>query len=158
MTEKTGMSGDELARACADIMWSSDNASRDLGMEIISIFQGRATMSMMVTDKMTNGQKHCHGGYIFTLADSAFAFACNGYNQFTVAQHCSVSFLSPAFLGDQLVAQAREIFRQGRGGVYDVEVVNQDKKIIALFRGNSRTIKGTHVPGNEPARNTENTK
>lgn len=139
-------SGDELAKACAKVMWSNDNASRGLGMEIVSIIQGAAKISMTVRDDMTNGQKHCQGGFIFTLADSAFAYACNGYNQFTVAQHCNISFLKPGLEGDTLEAHAREITRLGRSGVYDVTVTNQNNEIIAEFRGNSRTVKGTHLP------------
>ena len=95
---------------------------------------------------MTNGHKTCHGGYIFTLADSAFAFACNTYNQRTVAQMAAVSFLAPAFEGDLLTATAQEVWRQGRGGIYDVRVTNQSGTPIAEFRGHSRTVKGTHLP------------
>ena len=146
MVQHSDMDGDELARACADVMWENDNASKALGMEIVSVSQGCAVLQMVVLSSMTNGQKNCHGGYIFTLADSAFAFACNGYNQFTVAQHCSVSFLKPAMMGDILTADAKERFREGRSGVYDVRVTNQDGNIIAEFRGNSRTVKGQHLP------------
>ncbi len=137
---------DELAKACAETMWKNDNASRALGMEIISISQGSAHLKMPVTKAMTNGQKNCHGGYIFTLADSAFAFACNGYNQFTVAQHCAITFVNPAIEGDVLEAKASERFRQGRSGIYDATVTNQEGKTIAEFRGHSRTVKGTHLP------------
>lgn len=155
MDNSKQLSADELARACSDVMWSNDNASRALGMEVLSISQGKAKMLMEVRGDMTNGQNHCHGGYIFTLADSAFAFACNGYNQHTVAQHCSVSFLRPAFLGDRLVAHATETYRQGRSGVYDVVVTNQNEEIVAVFRGNSRTIKGTHLPDISQAKTGE---
>jgi len=98
---------------------------------------------MTVDQRMTNGHKTCHGGYIFTLADSAFAFACNTYNQRTVAQHCSVTFLAPAFEGDRLTANAREIQRRGRSGIYDIRVTNQRGETIAEFRGHSRSVKGT---------------
>lgn len=149
MVNEHMLNGDKLAKACAEVMWSNDNASRGLGMEINSISQGAAKISMTVRKDMTNGQKHCHGGYIFTLADSAFAFACNGYNQFTVAQHCNISFLKPGLEGDKLEAHAREVSRIGRSGIYDVTVINQNKEIIAEFRGNSRTVKGTHLPVTE---------
>ena len=139
------MTPDERAKACADAMWANDNASQGLGMEIIEVKAGHATLKMPVRDDMTNGQKICHGGFIFTLADSAFAFACNGYNQFTVAQSCKVDFLAPAFAGDVLTASAAERYREGRSGIYDCRVVDQDGKVIAEMRGNSRTVKGTHL-------------
>lgn len=134
-----------VARAAAEVMWSKDLASQHLGMSLDQIAPGEATLSLTVTATMTNGHKTCHGGYIFTLADSAFAFACNSYNQNTVAQHCSVTFLRPAFEGDRLVAAAREISRIGRGGIYDVKVTNQSGEQIAEFRGHSRTVKGNHI-------------
>lgn len=138
----------EMAEACAEAMWRDDNASRQLGMELAHVGPGRATVEMTVDARMTNGHKTCHGGYIFTLADSAFAFACNTYNQRTVAQHCSVTFLSPAFEGDRLTATAQEVQRRGRSGIYDVRVTNQNGEAIAEFRGNSRSVKGTLLEGN----------
>ena len=135
----------ELAEACAKQMWANDPASRDLGMELDRIEPGRATISMTVTRSMTNGHGTCHGGYIFTLADSAFAFACNTYNQITVAHQCSVTYLAPGHLGDRLTATAREISRQGRSGLYDVTITNQNGDPIAEFRGNSRTTKGHDI-------------
>ena len=98
------------------------------------------------SESMLNSQGTCHGGLIFTLADSAFAFACNAYNKVTVAQHCSVTFLAPAKLGDRLTARAEERSLNGRSGIYDIRVDNQDGKAIAEFRGHSRTIKGHLVP------------
>lgn len=145
------MDADELARACAQSMWADDEASRSLGMEITHIASGSATLTMSVRKDMLNGQKICHGGYMFLLADSAFAFACNGYNQFTVAQSCKIDFLAPAFEGDVLEAVASERYREGRSGIYDCTVTNQDGKIIAEMRGNSRTVKGTHLPEIESA-------
>jgi acyl-CoA thioesterase len=136
----------ELANACAQRMWSQDTASQNLGMRLGLVETGRSTITMVVIETMTNGHGICHGGYIFTLADSAFAFACNTYNQVTVAQHCTVTFLAPAHLGDELTATAQERSRQGRSGLYDVTVKNQDGKVIAEFRGNSRTTKGTILP------------
>lgn len=132
-----------LARKCAEAMWSEDRASRALGMEIVDIAPGRATLAMTVRDSMTYGLNMCHGGYIFTLADSAFAYACNGYDQRTVAQHCSVSFLRPAQSGERLTAECIERSRAGRSGIYDVSVKRADGMPIAEFRGHSRAIGGT---------------
>lgn len=139
------MTADELARAVADVMWSRDNASRHLGMVIEEVAAGYARMSMSVAESMTNGHGICHGGFIFTLADSTFAFACNGTNQNTVAQHCSISFLAPVKLGERLTAEAREVSRIGRGGLYDIRVMRDDGEAVAEFRGHSRTVKGTHL-------------
>ena len=136
---------DQLAKACADTMWARDKASIGLGMEIENIGPGTARLSMAVRSDMTNGQDIAHGGFIFTLADSTFAFACNTYNQFAVAQHCTVTFIAPAFEGDRLTATATELNCSGRSGIYDVTVVNQNGETIAEFRGNSRTVKGQHV-------------
>ena len=135
-----------VAIASAEAMWRDDRASRLLCMELEHVAPGEATVSFTVTDAMTNGHNTCHGGYMFTLADSAFAFACNSYNQRAVAQHCSVTFVAPAFLGDRLTARAREVSRSGRNGIYDIAVTNQNGERIAEFRGHSRTVKGTHLP------------
>jgi acyl-CoA thioesterase len=137
----------ELARLCADTMWAEDEASRGLGMELVSVEPGHAVLAMPVMQAMVNGHKTCHGGYIFTLADSAFAFACNTYNQRTVAQHCSISYLNAARLGDRLVARAVERQRLARSGVYDVTVTREEGFVIAEFRGVSRVIDGEIVPG-----------
>ena len=137
----------ELARLCADTMWAEDEASRGLGMELVSVEPGHAVVAMPVMQAMVNGHKTCHGGYIFTLADSAFAFACNTYNQRTVAQHCSISYLNAARLGDRLVARAVERQRLARSGVYDVTVTREEGFVIAEFRGVSRVIDGEIVPG-----------
>ena len=139
----------DLATAAARAMWDADNASPALGMALMAVTPGTATLTMTVRRDMTNGHGTCHGGFIFTLADSAFAFACNSYNQRTVAQMASVSFLAPAFEGEVLTAHATELWRQGRGGVYDVPVTRADGTVIAEFRGHSRTVKGTHVPMEE---------
>lgn len=140
------MTPDEIARASAAAMWATDNASQHLGMSLTDVAAGRASMTMTVRPEMTNGLKTCHGGYIFTLADSAFAFACNSYNQRAVAQMAQVTFLAPAFEGDLLTAAATEVWRQGRGGLYDIRVTNQNGVPVAEFRGHSRTVKGTHLP------------
>jgi acyl-CoA thioesterase len=136
-----------LARACADTMWKEDAATQALGMQLVSVAPGQAVITMTVTDRMVNGHKLCHGGYIFTLADSAFAFACNTYNQRTVAQHCAVTFLASAKLGDKLVARAIERQRSGRSGIYDVTVSREEGNVIAEFRGHSRTIEGELLAG-----------
>ncbi|WP_121093892.1 hydroxyphenylacetyl-CoA thioesterase PaaI [Roseinatronobacter ekhonensis] len=139
------MTPQEMAEACARAMWNDDSASQRLGMVLDAVGPGTATLSMTITGDMTNGHGMCHGGYIFTLADSAFAFACNSYNQRVVAQHCAVSFLNPVSRGTKLTATAQEISRRGRSGIYDVRVTDADGTIVAEFRGHSRSIKGTHL-------------
>ncbi len=104
---------------------------------------------MTITDAMVNGNNIAHGGFIFTLADSAFAFACNTYNQRAVAQHCAVTFLAPGKLGDRLIAKGVERQRAGRSGIYDITVTREDGIVIAEFRGHSRTIEGTLLPGSK---------
>jgi acyl-CoA thioesterase len=142
---KATLSPDDLARACADAMWAEDDASRGLGMEIAEIKSGHATMTMTVRPEMVNGQRIAHGGFIFTLADSAFAFACNSHNERAVAAQGNITFIRPGKLGDKLVATAREISRSGRSGIYDVQVT-AGGVVIAEFRGHSRTIGGTWLP------------
>jgi acyl-CoA thioesterase len=139
------LSPDELARACADAMWAEDDASSGLGMEIVDVGPGRATLSMTVKPHMVNGQRIAHGGFIFLLADSTFAFACNSRNERAVAAQCDITFIRPGKLGDRLVATAREISRSGRSGIYDIRVTADDA-VIAEFRGHSRTIAGTWLP------------
>lgn len=125
----------ELARACADKMYADDNASRALGIEIEIPEPGSAVATMTVRKDMVNGLDICHGGLVFTLADTAFAFACNAYDDVTVAGAGTIDFLRPIFLGDELKAVALEEHRGRRGGVYAVEVVNQQGEFVALFRG-----------------------
>ncbi|RMF73410.1 MAG: hydroxyphenylacetyl-CoA thioesterase PaaI [Alphaproteobacteria bacterium] len=132
-----------LAEAAAQAMWERDAASQRLGMVIEEIRPGHARLRMRVREDMVNGHAICHGGYIFTLADSAFAFACNSYDVTTVAAHCEISFLAPARLGDDLVAEAEERHRRGRSGIYDVTVRTASGEMIALFRGWSRSIGGS---------------
>ena len=148
MNVKATLSPDDLARACADAMWKEDDASGALGMKIVEIGPGSATLTMTVRPEMVNGQRIAHGGFIFTLADSAFAFACNSHNERAVAAQGSITFIKPGKLGDVLVASAREISRNGRSGIYDVRVTAGDD-VIAEFRGHSRTIAGTWLPTNE---------
>jgi acyl-CoA thioesterase len=116
------MSRDELARRCADTMWTDDRASQAMGMRLESVAPGRATIAMRVRDDMVNGHGLCHGGYVAALADSAFAFACNTYDEVTVAAGFDVTFVASARLGDDLVAEACERARYGRSGLYDVTV------------------------------------
>ena len=116
------LSPDDLARACADAMWKEDDASQGLGMKIVEIKPGQATLTMTVQPHMVNGQRIAHGGFIFMLADSTFAFACNSHNERAVAAQCDITFIRPGKLGDVLVATAREISRSGRSGIYDVRV------------------------------------
>ena len=145
MNIKAALSPDDLARACAEAMWKEDDASKGLGMELIEVKPGRATLSMTVQPQMVNGQRIAHGGFIFTLADSALAFACNTHNERAVAAQGSITFIRPGKLGDRLVATAREISRNGRSGIYDVRVTVGDT-VIAEFRGHSRVIAGTWLP------------
>jgi acyl-CoA thioesterase len=126
-------------------MWSSDRASQSLGMEILDVSPGRATMRMTVREDMVNGHAIGHGGFTFTLADSAFAFACNSYNRSTVAASCEIRFLAPTRLGDVLVAEAVERSRSGRDGVYDI-TVRSGEILVAEFVGRSKEIRGTLYP------------
>jgi acyl-CoA thioesterase len=131
-----------LAEACAAAMWARDRASAGLGMTIERVAPGEAVLAMTVRGDMVNGHDMCHGGFIFTLADSAFAFACNSYNVTTVAASCDIVFLKAARAGDRLTATAREVHREGRNGIYDIAVTDQTGAAIAQFRGKSRTIGG----------------
>lgn len=136
-------SPDELAQACADAMYSRDLASQGLGITLLDIGPGRARLSMAVRPDMLQGHGTCHGGFLFALADSAFAFACNSHDKATVAQGCSIDYLAPALAGDLLTAAATELSRKGRTGLYDVRIQNQRGELIALFRGKSYQVRGT---------------
>lgn len=136
------MSAQDVARRSADAMWAGDAASRALGMELADVAPGRATVRMTVREDMVNGHATGHGGLTFTLADTAFAFACNSYNRSTVAAACEIRFLAPTRLGDLLVAEAVERSREGRDGVYDVTVRCGDT-VVASFVGHAREIRGT---------------
>ena len=127
----------ERAQACADKMYAADNAARALGVEIEIPEVGAAVASMQVREDMVNGFDICHGGLVFTLADTAFAYACNAYDDVTVAGSGTIEFLRPAYLGDALRALALEEHHGQRSGVYAVEVVNQHDEFVALFRGRS---------------------
>lgn len=132
----------QLAELAAATMYDKDMASQGLGIQLASVLPGQASMTMTVRPDMLNGHKSCHGGFLFSLADSAFAFACNSRNQVSVASGCSIDFLAPAFEGDELTATASEYSLGGRMGIYDVHVTNQDGKRIAVFRGRSYRING----------------
>ena len=155
MSVKPALSPDDIARACAEAMWKEDDASKGLGMEILEIKPGRATLAMTIQAHMVNGQRIAHGGFIFTLADSAFAFACNTHNERVVAAQGNITFIRPGKLGDRLVAEACEISRSGRSGIYDVTVTGGDT-VIAEFRGHSRSIGGTWLPEDENKADNEN--
>ena len=140
------MSPEEIARRSGEAMWASDRASRWLGMELVDVQPGRATLQLKLTDDMVNGHDIGHGGITFTLADSAFAFACNSYNRVTVAAGAEIRFRRPTKLGDVLVATATERSREGRDGVYDV-TVTVDDEVVAEFVGRSREIGGVNFEG-----------
>jgi acyl-CoA thioesterase len=142
VTEPTIIDPLEIARATAEAMWATDAASRALGVELEEVAPGSARASLRVTESMLNGHGICHGGLVFLLADTAFAFACNSHGPETVAAGCDIVFVSPARLGDELVAEARERTRFGRNGVYDVTVRRADGSVVAEFRGQSRTTAG----------------
>ena len=140
-----------LAERVAQAMYERDAATQRLGMRVLRVGPGHAEVAMAVRADMLNGHATCHGGFIFTLADSAFAYACNSHNLTTVASGCAIDFLAPAREGDLLTAKAQERSVSGRTGVYDVEVDNQRGERIALFRGKSYRING-HViePATDP--------
>jgi acyl-CoA thioesterase len=126
-------------------MYARDNATQGLGIKLVDVGPGSARMQMRVRSDMLNGHATCHGGFIFTLADSTFAFACNSYNLQTVAAGCTIEFLAPALEGEILEAHATEQARSGKTGVYDVVVTNADGKKIALMRGKSHQISGSVI-------------
>jgi acyl-CoA thioesterase len=136
------MTPQETANHVGVGMMAKDNTSRALGMRLTHISPGAAHIDMTVRPHMLNGHNTCHGGMITTLADSAFGFACNSYNELTVASGLSVDFVAPAFEGDVLTARASEVSLSGRTGVYDVMVFNQNADCVAVFRGRSHRIKG----------------
>lgn len=131
-----------VAEATRDAMWKDDRASKGLGMQVVAIGPGTATVTMSVRETMLNGHDICHGGLVTTLADSAFAYACNAYNEVTVASGFDVNLIAAAHLGDHLTATATELAKAGRSGVYDISVANQRGERVAAFRGRSHTMKG----------------
>ncbi len=137
----------ERARRVGETMFAVDTASKHtMGMELLSCEPGRAVIRMAVQSLHLNGHQICHGGFIFTLADSTFAFACNSYNRNTVAAGASIEFLKPAHAGDVLTCEAVEQVMSGRHGVYDMKVTNQRGEVVAMFRGKSAQIPGTVFP------------
>ena len=136
-----------LAHKVGQTMFAADTASKDtMGMTLLSCEPGRAVMRMAVLPQHLNGHQICHGGFIFTLADSTFAFACNSHNKNAVAAGCSIEFLKPGQLGDVLTCEGIEQTLQGRHGIYDMRVTNQRGEIIAMFRGKSAQIQGSVIP------------
>ncbi len=131
-----------LAERAGRTLLERDSASRALGLELAEIGPGQARMTMRVREDMLNGHQICHGGYIFLLADTAFAFACNSHNHNTVGAGCSIEYLAPGRLGDLLTAHAQEQTLSGKTGVYDVKVTNQEGRTLALLRGKSHRIGG----------------
>ncbi len=143
------MTPQERAEKSARAMMANDRASPWLGIRLDAIGPGTSTMSFVVQDHHLNGHDVCHGGYIFTLADSAFAFACNSHNQVALAQQNSITYVTPGKGGERLTATAVEISKSGRSGTYDVTVTGEDSRTVALFRGLSRTIKGQNFEESE---------
>ena len=139
-----------LAVDCGRELFERDAASQAMGMRLLSVAPGQAQVGMSVRADMVQGHGTCHGGYLFALADSAFAFACNSYNEASVAIGCSIDYVAPARLGDTLTAQASEQSRSGRTGNYDVRIENQDGRLIALFRGKSYKVRGTVLAQETP--------
>ncbi len=135
----------QLANEVGRAMHARDRTSQFLGIHLDQIGPGYAHMHMKVGEQMVNGHDICHGGFIFTLADTTFAYSCNSYNHNAVASSCSIEFLAPAHRGDTLYAKGTEQALAGRSGIYDIEVTNQDGKQIALFRGKSQRIRGEVV-------------
>jgi acyl-CoA thioesterase len=145
MDDKRPKNGQVIAEAVRDRMFADDAASRGLGMRVEAVGPGFSKLSMTVRPDMLNGFKTCHGGFIATLADSAFAFACNSHNEVTVASGIVVDFLAPVYEGDSLEAECREVALTGRTGVYDIKVTNQHGKTVVVMRGRSHTMKGKTV-------------
>ena len=140
-----GLDPQALAERVRDHMFANDQASRGLGMRFDQVGPGYAKLRMQVREDMLNGFRICHGGFITTLADSAFAFSCNSYNEQTVASGVAIEFVAPAHPGDELVAEGKEVFVAGRTGVYDITVTNQKGALIAVMRGKSYRLKGRPV-------------
>lgn len=148
VSELTAEQASDLARRVGEAMYAEDSASRTtMGMVLLRCEPGRAVMQMTVRALHLNGHKICHGGFVFALADSAFAFACNSRNQNTVASGCAIEFLRPSHEGDVLTAESVEQSQSGRHGVYDTRVTNQSGQTVALFRGKSTQIRGTVIEG-----------
>lgn len=139
----------EIAARAAAAMWENDRAAQTLGVVLDSVEPGAVTASLLVEDRHLNGYRMCHGGVIFTLADVAFAYACNSYNHVAVAAFNSISYIAPVKSGERLTAIARETLNSGRHGVYDITVTSDNGHVVAEFRGNSKVIKGQHFDESE---------
>ena len=135
-------SAQQIAERCAAILWQEDHAARGLGVDLLEVGPGMARLRMTVRPDMVNGHGSCHGGFIFTLADCAFSYACNSENHRAVASGADISFLAPAHIGDRLTAHGCVRSQGGRSGIYDVAVSNQEGRTIALFRGRSTRVRG----------------
>jgi acyl-CoA thioesterase len=142
MNDSTDPQG--LAEAAAQAMWRADAASQGLGMRLLRMAPGEAEIAMQIEPRMANGLGACHGGFLFALADSAFAFACNSFDRRTVAQACSITFLRPGVVGATLTAHARQVAQAGRSGVYEVRITDAAGETVAMFQGQSREV-GGHV-------------
>jgi len=136
------MTPQQTADLVREGMFANDRASKSLGILVLSVTPGRAVLTMTVREDMLNGHDICHGGLIAVLADSAFAYACNSYNEWTVASGFSIDLMAPSHLGDELTATCHEVSKTGRTGLYDTEVTNQHGKRVAAFRGRSHTVRG----------------
>lgn len=139
------MSRQTIAERTAEIIQREDAVGRWLGMKLLEIRAGYARLSMRVTENMVNGQAVCHGGMMFLLADTAFGYACNTHNERALAASCSIDFLAPAQMGDELTAEAKEAAHAGRTRLYDVRITKRDGTLVALFRGRSATVRGSWV-------------
>ncbi len=146
--ESNSVEAQRLAERVAEALYATDKTSQALGIRIVEVRPGYARATMSVRSDMVNGHHICHGGMVFTLADSAFAFACNSRNENTLAAAASIDFLAPSREGDELTAVASEVWRSRRNGIYEITVTNQEGARIALFRGRSARIDG-HVVGVE---------
>src|SRR6266702_5716907 len=142
----TGVDAQHVAERAAEALFARDMASRMLGIRVVGVKPGHARLTMTVRADMVNGHRICHGGLIFTLADSAFAASCNSHNENTVTAAASIDFLAPASEGDELSAEANELWRSGRSGLYEITVTNQRGERIALFRGRSHRVGGSVTP------------
>lgn len=142
-TDQTMPDAQALAEAAAEAMWRNDAASQGLGMRLLRVAPGEAVIAMEIEPRMLNGHGSCHGGFLFALADSTFAFACNSFNRRTVAQACGITYLRPGEAGTTLTAHARLSAQSGRSGVYEVRVTDPEGEVVALFQGQSREIGGS---------------
>jgi len=131
-----------IAEGAARAMWAKDAASQGLGIRLLRVAPGEAVLEMPVEPRMANGHGACHGGFLFALADSAFAFACNSFDRRTVGQACTITYLRPGRVGDTLTATARQLAQAGRSGVYEVRVTDPGGEVLALFQGQSREVGG----------------